>query len=32
VSEQPLHFGEGDSYLFPIYKNVFVPGKSPVKV
>jgi hypothetical protein len=24
-------FGEGHSYLFPFFKNVFVPGKSPVK-
>jgi hypothetical protein len=26
-----MHFGEGDSKLFPIYENVFVPGESPVK-
>jgi hypothetical protein len=32
VSEYSIHFGEDDSKLFPFYENVFVPGKSPVKV
>jgi hypothetical protein len=27
-----IHFGEGNSYLFPFCENVFVSGKSPVKV
>jgi hypothetical protein len=32
ASEYPVHFGEGDSYLFPFCENVFLPGKSTDKV
>jgi hypothetical protein len=31
-SNQQIQFGKGDFYLFPFCENVFVPGKSPVKV
>jgi hypothetical protein len=32
TSEQPMHFVEGEAELFPLSENVFVPGKSSVKV
>jgi hypothetical protein len=27
-----MHFGEGEAELFPLSENMFVPGKSSVKV
>jgi hypothetical protein len=32
TSEQPVHFAESDTYLFPFRKDVFMPGKSSVKM
>jgi hypothetical protein len=32
ASEQPIHFGEDETKLFPFSENVFMPGKSSVEM